>query len=142
MTIVPANSLDVYRELLVAPTVGVLSNFVREGERRTFPYVSHIRAQCEMELTLDKCAPPAAPSKPDADLLRPVQTGRGSPAPRTDRTRWGRRRCVRHLARRIQTELSPLAKVEKLQAGDLPASPARSFFTYGVKDAACPISTG
>ena len=36
---------------------------------------------------------------------------------------------MRHLARRIQTELSPLAKVKKLRAGDAGKSPFASFGT-------------
>ena len=54
VTIAPA-PLDVCRKLLVKRAQEAQREFVLMGERSTWPTISHIRGQCEVEMVLDQC---------------------------------------------------------------------------------------
>lgn len=55
VTIVPPLSISGYARVISNPTNESLSEFVRTGEKRTWPSISLIRSQCELEIVLDQC---------------------------------------------------------------------------------------
>jgi hypothetical protein len=48
-------SLRGYARVISNPTAESLAEFVRVGERRTWPSIALIRSQCELEIVLDQC---------------------------------------------------------------------------------------
>eukprot|EP00283_Hemiselmis_rufescens_P004916 CAMPEP_0173430848 /NCGR_PEP_ID=MMETSP1357-20121228/9163_1 /TAXON_ID=77926 /ORGANISM="Hemiselmis rufescens, Strain PCC563" /LENGTH=590 /DNA_ID=CAMNT_0014395255 /DNA_START=1 /DNA_END=1773 /DNA_ORIENTATION=+ len=55
VTIVPPLSISGYARVISNPTSSSLSEFVRVGEKRTWPSIALIRSQCELEIVLDQC---------------------------------------------------------------------------------------
>lgn len=55
VTIVPPLSFKGYASVISNPTTESLAEFVRVGEKRTWPSIALIRSQCELEIVLDQC---------------------------------------------------------------------------------------
>jgi hypothetical protein len=55
VTIVPPLSISGYARVISNPTTESLTEFVKTGEKRTWPSISLIRSQCELEIVLDQC---------------------------------------------------------------------------------------
>mmetsp|Transcript_28388 Transcript_28388/g.66348 ORF Transcript_28388/g.66348 Transcript_28388/m.66348 type:complete len:683 (+) Transcript_28388:196-2244(+) len=78
VTIVPPLSLSGYARVISNPTSSSLAEFVRIGEKRTWPSIALIRSQCELEIVLDQCVRKlAAEAQRQAAMGAPVETSPG-----------------------------------------------------------------
>ena len=55
ITLMPTPTWDDFGKLLENPTQETLTHHIRKSERTTWEKLSHMRAQCEIEFTLDDC---------------------------------------------------------------------------------------